>query len=157
MTDSLAGHVEGVHRVQRKTLWWLMGAVTVLQAVNAVYTLLSGHTLAGLLYAAVATLFVTALLEYRSERTLVAPDGIRVKRGLRWRTVAWDDVADVAKPERWTWDRTLRITTQSGEDVRLDVPGALRSDFVAYANVHRRSSLPAESSGSGVGDRADDA
>jgi hypothetical protein len=38
MTDSLAGHVEGVHRVQRKTLWWLMGAVTVLQAVNAVYT-----------------------------------------------------------------------------------------------------------------------
>jgi hypothetical protein len=93
--------------------------------------LLSGRILGGLLYAAVAALFLTALLAYRSERTVVAPDGIRVKRGLRWRTVAWDGVADVAKPERWTWDRTLRITTQSGEDVRLDVPGALRSDFVA--------------------------
>lgn len=45
-------------------------------------------------------------------------------------------VERVAEPDRWAWDRTLRVTTTEDDGVRLDVPGALRAKFIAYRERH---------------------
>jgi hypothetical protein len=139
-----AGGVAGEHRVDRMTLWWLWGAMAALWSASAVFNLLGGRVVLGGINAVAAALAVSVVLTSRSERTVVGPDGIRVKRGYRWRTVRWDDVEQVAEPDRWTWDRTLRVTTTAGEDVRLDVPGALRAQFIEYGQAHGLRSAPPE-------------
>jgi hypothetical protein len=144
MAEGAVSGVEGEHRVDRKTLWWLWGATGAFWVFSAVFNLLGGRFVLGGLNAAAAAVALFVSLAYRSERTVVGPDGIRVKRGLRWRTVRWGDVEHVAEPDRWTWDRTLRVTTTAGDDVRLDVPGALRAEFIKYGQAHGLRLAPPE-------------
>jgi hypothetical protein len=85
-------------------------------------------------------LFVAAVIWWaRTQRTVVSSDGIRVKRGLSWRTLTWDEVESIPEPSRWSATQMLSVTTTTGERVRLDVPDALWQPFVAYAKAHRPS------------------
>lgn len=131
MAGGVVGAVGGEHRVDRKTLWWLHGAAAALFSVGAVFNLFYGRAVLGGINAVAAALALSALLTSRSERTVVGPDGIRVKRGFRWCAVRWDDVEHVAEPNQWTWDRTLRVTTTAGEDVRT------RRSWCVPRRVHR--------------------
>lgn len=73
----------------------------------------------------------------RGQRTVIAAAGIRIKRGLRWRRLSWDDVQSVKAPCRWNLEGTVKVRTTMGEEVLLDVPGELHEQLAAYAEVHR--------------------
>ena len=79
-------------------------------------------------------------MEAWSQRTVVAPRGLRVKVGWRWRDLPWDGVRSMDAPSRWSSTQVLdRPTTTAGEVIATHVPAALHQDLVAYAAEHRLS------------------
>lgn len=76
--------------------------------------------------------------------TVVSNDGVRLRRWLRWRTLPWSALAEVAEPGRAPRGAVVGVVTAEGEPVALDVPGALHAEFVEYALAH---GLPQRSRG----------
>jgi hypothetical protein len=77
-----------------------------------------------------------------SQRTVIAPRGLRVKVGWRWRDLTWDEVRSMDAPSRWSPTQVLSVTTTGGEVTATHVPAALHQDVVAYAAEHRSSRPP---------------
>lgn len=74
----------------------------------------------------------------RTKRTVVDAEGIRTKRGLRWRSLRWQDIESVPRPGRWSTTQMLSVTTTKGEQVPLFVPACEWAAFAAYAEAHRQ-------------------
>ena len=73
----------------------------------------------------------------RTQRTVVDAEGIRTKRGFRWRSLSWQDIESVPQPGRWSTTQMLSVTTTGGEQVPLFVPDSEWEAFTAYADAHR--------------------
>jgi Bacterial PH domain len=137
--ETPADQVAGTYRVERSGLAWAWTAFAVLSALQTVLNAVEGRVVLAVINTFAVMCGVMIVAGYRSERTVVSPEGIRVRSGWRWRTISWDEVREVAAPDRWTSDRTLRVTTTEGKDIALHVPGRLREALIAYAEEHRSS------------------
>ena len=124
-------------RTRRWRLWILVVAVLWF-AAHAVLALAHHRSGAAAYYLGVPVAGSLLLWFAWTQRTVVGPEGIRTKRGLRWRTIAWDEVGSVPEPGRWSVTTVLSVTTTSGQQVPLSVPDALWQPFVAYAEEHRQ-------------------
>ena len=69
-------------------------------------------------------------------RTVVAPEGVRSRRGVRWPLVPWAAVEAVTPAPRWTSPPTLRVRSADGREVVTDVPNDRYAAFLAYAVEH---------------------
>lgn len=136
--------VAGVYRptgeLLRKHRWrpWLLVVALLWFVANAVLALAHHRTGAAAYYLGLPVVGSLLLWFAWTQRTVVGPEGIRTKRGLRWHTIAWDDVDSVPEPGRWSVTTMLSVTTTSGQQVPLYVPDALWQPFVAYAEEHRK-------------------
>jgi hypothetical protein len=147
MKSDTAGGVAGTYRAVASggllTSWRLQigawGLFALLQLVQLLLALRreSGPWVLSLYVAGFALGSVTAWLVW-SSRTVVSPEDVRVKRGFRWRALAWEQIADVPETSRWSATKTITVTTVTGERVALDVPDALRDRFISCAAAHRQ-------------------
>jgi DNA primase len=72
-----------------------------------------------------------------SQRTVIAPYGLRAKVGWRWRDLTWDEIGSVDAPSRWAPTQVLSVTTTDGQVIATHVPAGLHREVVAYAGEHR--------------------
>ena len=136
--DKQAGGVAGDwHSARRKWLVivWLGYAAT--QLYLAVSNFRERHPW-GVALTLLATgvgiaMSVIALLE----GTVIEPDGVRVRRGMRWRRLSWKQVRSINHPGRWQQQQTLSLTTTTGDTLITHVPTALHSELEQYAAAHR--------------------
>ena len=78
------------------------------------------------------------LWNWLSERTVISPDGIEVKRNFRWRRLRWDEVRSIEEPTVWDLEtNSLKLTTATGDRISTHVPNRLREELAAYADAHR--------------------
>ena len=143
MTESPStGVVSGTHRATRSAQFWLwifFAAVGVAQVVLASSN--GPHWRASLYVVWAATGLATAWMLW-SQRTVIAPRGLRVKAGWRWSDLTWDDVRSVDAPSRWSPTQVLSVTTTDGDVIATHVPADLHQDLVAYVAEHRSSRQP---------------
>lgn len=75
--------------------------------------------------------------------TIVSPSGLRVRRGLGWRDVSWDEVDSIERQrDIFGYDTGVLMKTVNGDAVPLSVPPKLRDTLVAYADAHRNRHPP---------------
>lgn len=115
------------------------GLFALLQLVQFLLAVRRGDWLLALLF--VWGAIFASLLAWLvwSNRTVISPDAVRVKRYFRWRRLAWEEVAEVQGASRWSATNNITVKTASGDQVALDVPDELRDRFIAYVAARRRS------------------
>ena len=139
-------NVAGTYRATARLTWFVWGASVPAWGVLALMNgLLQGNWwFAGMCSVlAVGNLFL--VLTARRGQTVVGPDGIEIRTGLRSRKTSWDEVELVVPPTAWDPQPTLTVRLVGGTDLLTDVPRSHRDALAAYAQAHRTpgGSLPA--------------
>ena len=95
-----------------------------------------------------ATAVAAAFVAWAARRrTVVTPEGVRLRQRLRWPLVPWSAVEAVTPAARWTSPSTLRVRTADGREVVTDVPNDRYAAFLAYAVEHGANPLLGERPG----------
>lgn len=83
----------------------------------------------------IATWLILWWANVRAPRTVVGPEGLRVRTGLRWREIPWADVHGVKDPTAWS-TATMIIHTPTGEVTLPGLATKQADELLAYARTH---------------------
>lgn len=137
MTGRQADELAGTYPPATARFWWVWAAVGFVGLSLAVVLWLEAEIVRSLLQAFFGSVFlVLSWLRRNDGLTVLSPEGIRVRRGLRWRCLSWDDVVSVDEQDRWSGG-ALTLRGRRGEVVRVAVPGLGRTALLHYAQAHR--------------------
>ena len=126
--------MEGEYGVEaRQSRGWTV--IAVLWSGLALFGVVSGRWLPALANAALAA-GAGWLAWCAPRRTVVAPEGLLVRRGFRWPVRPWAAATGAAQATRWEDPPTVRVRLADGGKIVTDIPNDRYDDFIAYAAAH---------------------
>lgn len=73
-------------------------------------------------------------------RTVVQPSALRIRPYLKWQTVPWADIREIAGPGRWDPQNVITVTTREGQKLALPgLPASRLAELTEYAEQHGKT------------------
>jgi len=127
VAESPRAGVDGTHRTSRRWLVWLWVGFAATQALRLITSSRDGPGWAVWLHVLGVAVGLELAWMFWSQRTVVAPRGLQVKREWRWRDLPWGEVASVDARVGWHPSQVLSVTTTGGEVIATHVPVRART------------------------------